>query len=91
MNQPLELQEGGKSTYQFMVRNQTATLYIKTKNPSQVRFYISTANKKETLYYQSLYVNVETNEPMVNMSPQSLMRIEADEVIEDIAIEWSNN
>ena len=91
MKQDLELQASGKSTHQFPVRNQTATLHIKAAAATQVRFYLAVPGEEESLYYQSLYIDPMINEPMVNMSPNTLMRIETDEVIEELSIEWSNN
>lgn len=91
MKQELELQASGKSTHQFPVRNQTAMLHIKCAAATQVRFYITVPGEQESLYYLSLQIDTMINEPMVNMSPNSLMRIETDEVIEELYIEWANN
>lgn len=91
MKQQLELRSGNKSTHQFPVRNQTGMLHIACAAATQVRFYLAVPGEEETLYYQSLNVDTMTTEPMVNMSPNSLMRIEADQVIEEIYIEWANN
>ena len=91
MKQELELQASGKSTHQFPVRNQTAMLHIKTAAATQVRFFLAVPGEEESLYYQSLYVDTMVNEPMVNLSPNSLMRIETDQAIEELFIEWANN
>lgn len=88
MKQELELQPGRKSTYQFTVQSQTGTLHIRTERPSQVKFYFATYGGEEKLYYQSLYINAETNEPMVNLPEESLMRIESTNEIEEIYIDW---
>lgn len=90
MKQRLELTNNNTSTYQFMVRSESALLHIKTKTASRVTFYLAVNGEEETLYYKSLYVDTMTNEPMIHMVPQSLMRIESEEEIEELYIEWSN-
>lgn len=90
MKQRLELTNNNTSTYQFMVRSESALLHIKTTAASRVTFYLAVNGEEETLYYKSLYVDTMTNEPMIHMVPQSLMRIESEQEIEELYIEWSN-
>lgn len=88
MKEQLRLQPGNLSTYKFTVRSESGLMHIKTENPAQVRFYFTVEGGEETLFYEYLYLERETVEPMVHMPRQELMRIESSEVIEEIDMDW---
>ena len=88
MKENLRLQPGNMSTYKFTVRSESGSFHIKTKAPAQVRFFFSVYGGEESMYFEYLYLERETIEPMENMPRNELMRISSSEEIEEIYMNW---